>query len=364
MIKDKIETSYQYLSIEGVVYSSMKTAVKFMRDCGQYKEEEILRCQKFVKKENRSSIYNRFNWSEDKLLPSGWKSRIADGAEGRKYFLMPDGNQFPSLFSAFQFMVKEKYDSEDIDETRKCLKQEGWEYDALLPSGWQCRISKGKNLYIGRLGEYFTSAKKGYEFLIESSDYTMEDADGLKDKMEQETKSKVPDKYNWKEYESLPKGWKIRKMKNKCHKMVEYFLAPDGKHIRGRNSSMEYMDKNGYDEVDILKIKAFRWFGNSQIKEEPKEELPLEEDSLDIDDEENRNEATNKFKEENLPEEISQDDHVVMEVGSSMDFKAALEEDEVPIVTSTTDDEVDPVSTSARSEMYSEPMVEDESPSK
>merc|ERR1712129_208320 len=312
MVRDKLDTSYQYLSLEGTVYPSMKTAVHFMKECGQYKEEEVRKIQKFVKKENRTSINTRFNWSEDKNLPPGWKSRIADGAEGRKYVLMPDGNQFPSLFSALQFMVKEKYEPEDVDEMRKCLKQEGWEYDPLLPSGWQCKITKEKNLYLGRLGEYFTSAKKAYEFLLESSDYTMEDADGIKDKMEQETKSKIPDKYNWKEYENLPVGWKIRKMKNKCHKMVEYFLAPDGKHIRGRNSSMEHMDKHGYSQEDIVKIKAFRWFGNSQIKQLVKEEIPTE------DEKENVNEEIHKFVEDSLEEVENNDDDVKAGVNNSL----------------------------------------------
>jgi len=357
IIKDKLESSYQYLSVECVVYSSMKTVVKFMQESGEYSEEEIRKCQKFVKKENRSSINSRFNWSEDSQLPPGWKSRIADGAEGRRYVLMPDGNQFPSLFSAFQFMVKEKYEPEDTDEMRKCLKQEGWEYDPMLPSGWQCRISKDKNLYLGRLGEYFTSAKKAYEFLVESSDYTMEDADGVKDKMEQETKSKVPDKYNWKEYESLPTGWKIRKMKNKCHKMVEYFLAPDGKHIRGRNSSMEYMDKHGYGQEDILKIKAFRWFGNSQIKQEIKAEVPMEEDSSDNSNVQDHIEQIQEF-DESLEERRLQNDHI--ETDNSLNTNESLDED-VPIVTSTTDDEVEP-SVSSSDQPDANCDEEDESP--
>jgi len=197
---------------------------------------------------------------------------------------------------------------------RKCLKQEGWEYDPLLPTGWQCKISKEKNYYLGRQGEYFTSAKKAYEFLVDSSDYTMEDADGIKEKMEQETKSKVPDKYNWKEYDNLPSGWKIRKMRNKSHKMVEYFLAPDGKHIRGRNSSMEYMRQHGYCEEDLNKINSFRWFGNTSIKQEIKRE-----NAVNASDEE-------KIAKEDLLNNLREID--------------SLEnaDEEYPLVTSTTED--------------------------
>ena len=316
LVKNKVDTSYQYLSYEGVVFKSMSTAVQFMRESGQYTQEQIMKFQKFVKKENRSSISTRFSWSEDDQLPSGWKSRISDGSEGRKYFLMPDGNQFPSLFSALQFMVKEQYPPADIAQLRNCLKQEGWEYDPLLPTGWQCKITKEKNYYIGRNGEYFTSAKKAYEFLTESSDYTMEDVDGIKDKMEQETKSKVPDKYNWKQYDNLPLGWKIRKMKNKSNKMVEYFLAPDGKHIRGRNSSMEYMRQHGYSEEDINKVKTFRWFGNTSVKQEIKKENAVEADEI-------RN------------EQLNDNGHGDNEINSLKDE----DDDEYPLVTSTTEDE-------------------------
>ncbi len=57
--------------------------------------------------------------------------------EVKRLYLVPDENQFPSLFSAFQHMVKGDYLLSPIKVVRSCLKLEGLEFDSSLPNGWQ-----------------------------------------------------------------------------------------------------------------------------------------------------------------------------------------------------------------------------------
>ena len=186
-INGRTSRSYKFFSLEGTVFESMKTAIEFMEMCGYYSEETLENCRRFMKKENRNSNGERFHWeTEDSAAPYGWKTRIT---EGRKFFLMPDGNQFPSLFSAFQHMVKNDYLLSQINAIRSFLKHEGWEFDSFLPSGWQVK-SKGpdSHWYIGRHGEFFENTDKAIEFIGSSSEYTIEDLDNLNEKIDAEKK--------------------------------------------------------------------------------------------------------------------------------------------------------------------------------
>merc|ERR1712129_570953 len=115
----------------------------------------------------------------------------------------------------------------------------------------------------------------------------------------------------------------------------------------------EHMDKHGYSQEDIMKIKAFRWFGNSQIKQVVKEEIPTE------DEKENVNEEMHQFVEDSLEEVENGDDDVKAGMNNSLIVRNSAE-DEFPTVTSTTEDEANPVSsTSTETEEISD---DEESP--
>ena len=186
---------------------------------------------------------------------------------------MPDGNQFPSLFSAFQHMVKNDYLLSQINVSRGFLKHEGWEFDNLLPSGWQVK-SKGpdSHWYIGRHGEFFENTEKAIDFIGSNSEYTIEDLDNLKEKMEGEKTAKEVEatsstpkavkmklKLNWFVHETLPNGWKIRRVLNKSGTEVDHFLSPTGDTIAGRKGCWEYMTENNFPMEDIEKIWKFSW---------------------------------------------------------------------------------------------------------
>jgi len=148
-VNGKTCRSYRFFSVEGNILESMKTAMEFMKACGTYTRKTIKNCKKFLKKGNRNKNGGKVQWkNDDGEAPFGWKSRVS---EGRKFYLMPDGKQFPSLFSAFQHMVKNDFLLSQINVIRSFLKYEGWEFDNNLPRGWQGKdIGSGNYWYIGR----------------------------------------------------------------------------------------------------------------------------------------------------------------------------------------------------------------------
>ena len=250
-----------------------------MKVCGTYSRISVRNCKRFLKKGNRNINGGKLQWETDNSsAPFGWKSRVT--TDGRKFYLMPDGNQFPFLFSAFQYMVKNDYLLSQINVIRSFLQNEGWQFDSHLPSGWQVKeISPDNFWFIGRYGEFFENTKKATYYIEADSDYKTEELDIMKenffnsDKHNEspaedtevpiiETKLKL--KLHWFQHETLPAGWKIRKVLNtnglnsSCTE-VDIYLSPNGSTINGRKNCWQYMNDNGYTMEDIEKVWKFNW---------------------------------------------------------------------------------------------------------
>ena len=88
---------------------------------------------------------------------------------------------------------------------------------------------------------------------------------------------KLEDKYKWTESGTLPDGWKVRRKMSSSRKMIEFFLAPDGKMIRGKSSALEHLKSFKHSPGDLVKMKSFTWFKSKKI--ECKEKATLEEQS-------------------------------------------------------------------------------------
>ena len=98
---------------------------------------------------------------------------------------MPDGHQFESLLAALRHMVANDYIQSQVNTLRGFLKSEGWEYDSLLPMGWQIKfVTERQSLFLGRHGEYFDSTEKAVKFIAGSREYSVEDLQRLKTKFE------------------------------------------------------------------------------------------------------------------------------------------------------------------------------------
>ena len=89
---------------------------------------------------------------------------------------------------------------------------------------------------------------------------------------------KVEDKYKWTESGTLPDGWKVRRKMSSTRKMIDFFLAPDGKMIRGKSSALEHLKSMKHSPGDFVKMKSFTWFKSSK-KIEYEEKATIEEQS-------------------------------------------------------------------------------------
>merc|ERR1719323_1032222 len=79
----------------------------------------------------------------DPTVPPGFKVRVIEGKTKKQFFLSEDGNQFACRRSAYQHMIKEEYPGDQILAMRECLVHEGWSDDPMLPSGWKVRKTEG-----------------------------------------------------------------------------------------------------------------------------------------------------------------------------------------------------------------------------
>ena len=140
-VRGRLETSFQYLSAEGVLYTSMKTALRFLEKSYQYTADQVAHCKQFVQKQARSMVLGKHNWKQDKvmgelgvgpldtsndyisqLLPAGWRVRGRRGADGRQFYLSPGRRQYSSLLSAVRAGSEP-----DTPLLRAALHREGWQ---------------------------------------------------------------------------------------------------------------------------------------------------------------------------------------------------------------------------------------------
>merc|ERR1719431_1441781 len=87
-----------YLSREGCAYESMKGVIDFMLSSSSYTDEDVRKCKTFLKQRNQETADKRFEWKISDTVPSGWKTRIADGKKEAEYILSPRGETFKSRF--------------------------------------------------------------------------------------------------------------------------------------------------------------------------------------------------------------------------------------------------------------------------
>ena len=181
---DRIQRSYKFLSREGTIFESMKSALEFMEICGYYSEDSMENCKKFLKNDSKVSGKPRIQWElNSSITPPGWKTRVQE--DGKRLFQIPDGNQFQSMFAAFIHMKKNDYVASVVTAVRSFLKHEGWEYDSLLPSGWQMKtVNQSRSIFLGRNGEYFDSIEKAVDFIANDKSYTIKDLQNLRTKFD------------------------------------------------------------------------------------------------------------------------------------------------------------------------------------
>ena len=234
---------------------SMKAAYKHMTK-NFYPIEQVHNFEAFMKIELKLNAISNHKWFDDSSLPSNWKTRRCETDLKRSYYLSPEGQQFLTAFTAIQHMVDNNYDQEAIKLMRKKMDKEGWEYSQDLPEGWQIKPSKFGTNYMGKYGEFFKTIKEAFEKVKANGNYKSKEVNIIK-KIFMDESISLEDKYNWRKDEKLPKGWRVRRKLGAHRKMIEFYLASDGKMIRGKNSSIEYLKFLGGSDEEIERLKEF-----------------------------------------------------------------------------------------------------------
>ena len=274
---NKQSVDYEVLTSSGDHLQSLRAAAKFMTK-HFYPEEYEKNFEEFVRKQMKDNVLGMHTWLTDDSVPYGWKYRQGEHSESRKYFLSPSGEQFLTAFTAVQFMISQKYEEPSLEIMRAHLQEEGWDHCSEIPEGWQQKVKSNNKSYqyLSKEGDHLMNAKTALEYLERGNSKNVDIA-LIKARVKAE-EVKVEDKYKWTESGTLPDGWKVRRKMSSSRKMIEFFLAPDGKMIRGKSSALEHLKSMKHSPGDFVKMKSFTWFKSSK-KIEYEEKATIEEQS-------------------------------------------------------------------------------------
>ena len=205
----------------------------------EYPEEEIENFRSFLEVQAVVSRSQKFTWESDPTtLPEGWKIRRT----GRKEFILsPDGQQFCSRKLCLQYMLREGWEEEEVEEMKKMMcSQEGWTRHHLLPKGWVIQTSARSSMVqiMSHLGEVFDSYKTAMNYMkLADNGYGQRDVNQMLKLIEENSKPKSQPpkqltkiKGVWTSSTMLPEGWMVRREKRQGV-IVETFLTRSGKQV-------------------------------------------------------------------------------------------------------------------------------------
>merc|ERR1712020_690972 len=115
-----------------------------MRSRSAYNEYEAHRLKTLKNEKHLIRIQKQETWNDDKPLPSGWKMSKTMGKVPKMYYFAPNGNQLESRRPALFHMIKENQPKDGINFMRKSWNLEGFEKNIYLPQGWKSKKNSSK----------------------------------------------------------------------------------------------------------------------------------------------------------------------------------------------------------------------------
>ena len=250
-----------FLTTNGEEIKSFSKALEYMMMNDGYSDEDMDKLQKFIEEKTVQKRLNSDDWVKDETVPEGWMSRISE-ASGKQYFLGPDGEEFPSRRLALQHMITEGFPREEVETMRLLLQLEGWQTRDGLPEGWMYRgqsstddsgtkLTTSSIFILAEDGTMFDSFKKASNYMEQSDKFDDDDILNINDFAAQLTEDKKMVKTDWKEVNSLPRGWKV---KNTGAKQV--FVSPTDEIFPNRRVALKFMIDTNYPKSDVEHMKA------------------------------------------------------------------------------------------------------------
>ena len=167
---------------------------------------------------------------DEKIHPSDWKyKKVRNETKDSMLYLLPNGNRLHGRNAALKYMVKRKFSLLDIQKIMKTLPEEGWRYDAFLPSDWLYK--KEKSLDTFRLkfythtGDYLRGKERAHNIITKTYSVKSKEFENFstfcgrggkpKEVKASDPKKVTKDFDSWKKDECIyPKGWKYKKESN------------------------------------------------------------------------------------------------------------------------------------------------------
>ena len=252
-----------FLDEKGQRYHGFKAVKHYFESNPEvFSKKDISNFEIFCEVESVRRKTTNYQWNkEDETIPEGWMSRVVPGAKSTMLFLSPDGIQFNTRRVAFQHLVKNGQDEEEIGKMRNCLQHEGWEFNADLPNLWMywqaAKSYSGSSRSIKILtdeGQIFESFLTATDFLSSSEKYGKDDVEKIKKFMKEKSAERRQESDLWKSEKILPTGWKSRYINGFKHQR-KIFLSPEGAQFASERVAFQHMVENNYAPSEIQKMQ-------------------------------------------------------------------------------------------------------------
>ena len=249
---------YNFLSPLGVMFASRKNVIAHMRE-ERYTEMDITNIEALCEELRSKWTNEQHDWNEsDPSVPQGWKTRYFDGVKAnlepreRMYIMSPSGLIFQSRVKALQFMIQNSHEAHQVTYMREQLAVEDWIVHPELPADWLMKRKSGglpgHQLFTDG-GIILDGLKSALSHMQEYSDkFTIDDCNAMVTAMKEMSKDAVVKNYKWTTGENIPNGWQLRQvvirtLKNKKGKKYfrEYFKSPEGRTIKGRINTIQFL---------------------------------------------------------------------------------------------------------------------------
>ena len=259
--KDSKSVSVKLFTSEGVVCKSFLSAQEYMKSVPQIYTKQNADDLNQMKEETSARVrINTYEWTEDTLLPAGWKMRMSEGKKPKPYFSSPQGIQILGRTSLLQHLIKEGAPTTDIENLKfSLIINEGWEQVQLLPPGWLFKKEENRNFKSIKLfaneGVVFESFLSATEYIKSQREIYIDiDVERI-NQLARENSARIrSNTYDWTTDPSLPDGWKMRTHNGRDGKRV-FFLDNSDHQIKGRRNALRNLIKENYSEEEIYRLR-------------------------------------------------------------------------------------------------------------
>ena len=206
---------------------------------------------------------------EDPYLPDGWKTgwRMMDGFakdSGSKIrvFWDPYGKFCYSRANALKMMTAElDSPSEDIEQMKKGLNEDGWIIKKGLPEGWRMKIEKdSRKLFMDRNFKVHRKLRSGTQEII-TGEYSDKELSEWMTRFVLPIKGISSDEIKWHHNDLVPSDWRVGTCRSKS-RFGLIVIKPDGLLIQSKhiiheaieNSNLRQNEKEGFRKA-LVTIK-------------------------------------------------------------------------------------------------------------